>query len=157
MQLARAVHLDDSDLQVYANPARTGEWCISGGFEFSNWVEADLTGKPRQAFANGWLGLETSGRVTLVAITKIEASEYQSLVDLLAQHFVDHYGAPDLYQARPVAREELNQMLDICADHAPNTLLTVSRELGEAGVHESYRQVNAAKADLAQFALHAAP
>ena len=116
-----------------------------------------MTGKPRQAFANGWLGLETSGRVTLVAITKIEASEYQSLVDLLAQHFVDHYGAPDLYQARPVAREELNQMLDICADHAPNTLLTVSRELGEAGVHESYRQVNAAKADLAQFALHAAP
>jgi hypothetical protein len=43
MKLARAIHFDESDTRVYANSARTGEWCISGGFEFSNWGEGDLT------------------------------------------------------------------------------------------------------------------
>ncbi|MGB0957747.1 MAG: DUF6505 family protein, partial [Litorivicinus sp.] len=33
--------------------ARTGEWCISGGFEFSNWSEADLTGKAVLDFGCG--------------------------------------------------------------------------------------------------------
>ena len=47
MQLARAIHFDESDQNVFASPARTGEWCISGGFEFSNWGEADLIGKQR--------------------------------------------------------------------------------------------------------------
>ncbi|MGB0914212.1 MAG: DUF6505 family protein, partial [Phaeobacter italicus] len=88
MQLARAIHFDESDQNVFASPARTGEWCISGGFEFSNWGEADLIGKQRQAFANGWLGLETFGRVTFVAVTQIESSEMGTLTDMLAQHFV---------------------------------------------------------------------
>ena len=34
MKLARAIHCDESDMNVYHSPARTGEWCISGGFEF---------------------------------------------------------------------------------------------------------------------------
>ncbi len=75
MNLARAIHVDESDMHVFAQPARTGEWCISGGFEFSNWTEEQLTGKARQAFANGWLGVETFGRVTFVAVTKIEPHE----------------------------------------------------------------------------------
>ena len=69
MKLARAIHFDESDQRVFHVSARTGEWCIPGGFEFSNWGEAELTGKARQAFANGWLGLETFGRVTFVAVT----------------------------------------------------------------------------------------
>ena len=64
--LARAIHFDESDRNVFHAPARTGEWCVSGGFEFSNWSEGDLTGKARQAFANGWMGVETFGRVTFV-------------------------------------------------------------------------------------------
>ena len=56
MKLARAIHFDESDMNVFASPARTGEWCISGGFEFSNWGEADLTGKAWLAFANGIFG-----------------------------------------------------------------------------------------------------
>ena len=58
MKLARAIHFDESDRRVFHSPAQTGEWCISGGFEFSDWSEADLDGKARQAFANGWLGLQ---------------------------------------------------------------------------------------------------
>jgi len=157
MYLARAIHFDESDQNVFANPARTGEWCISGGFEFSNWVEADLTGKQRQAFANGWLGLETGGRVTFVAVTQIEQTELEELTKLLAQHFVSFYGAPDLASARPVALEELQQMQDLCGENPPNTLLTVARELSDAGVKESYRSIEPQSADLEQFALHVSP
>ncbi|WP_135501212.1 DUF6505 family protein [Roseovarius aestuariivivens] len=154
MKLARAIHFDESDMRVYHSPARTGEWCISGGFEFSNWAESDLEGKQRQAFSNGWLGLETFGRVTFVAVTQIEPGEMDRLTDALAQHFVDIYGAPDAATARPVAAEELGQMAEMCEDHAPNTLLTVARELSEAGVRETYRVIEAQDAGLEQFAIH---
>jgi hypothetical protein len=154
MYLARAIHFDESDRNVFHNPARTGEWAISGGFEFSNWGEADLVGKARQAFANGWLGIETFGRVTFVAVTRIEEAELEQLTDALAQHFVDVYGAPDLDTARPVAREELAHMADLCADHAPNTVLTVLRELTDAGVKEQFRYIEASEAGLDQFAIH---
>lgn len=154
--LARAIHFDESDQRIFHSPARTGEWCISGGFEFSNWEEGDLTGKARQAFANGWLGCETFGRVSCVAVTKIEENEFVALADILAQHFVDIYGAPDIETARPVALEELGQMADLCAEQAANALLTVSRELTQAGVREAYRIVEAPEADLMQFAVHGA-
>jgi len=154
MQLARAIHLDESDQRVFASPARTGEWCISGGFEFSNWGEADLTGKPRQAFANGWMGLETTGRATFVAVTQIEQDEFDRLATMLAQQFVDIYGAPDIAAARPFASEELLQMRDLCEGHAPNTLLTVSRELSPAGVKEEFRVIEPQQAGLDQFAIH---
>lgn len=157
MKLARAIHFDESDQRVFASPARTGEWCISGGFEFSDWTEADLTGKPRQAFSNGWMGLETGGRVTFVAVTQIEPAEIETLTGLLAQHFVTYYGAPSVEAAKPVAAEEIAQMAELCEDHAPNTLLTVSRELTEAGVKESYRMIEAQDAGLEQFAIHGSP
>ncbi|MBO9399592.1 DUF6505 family protein [Shimia sp. R9_3] len=157
MLLARAIHFDESDQRVYHSPARTGEWAISGGFEFSNWSEADLTGKARQAFTNGWLGVETFGRVTFVAVTAIEPAELEALTDALAQHFVEIYGAPSLEAARPVAAEELAHMADLCADHSPNTLLTVVRELTEAGVREQFRSIAPAEAELEQFAIHSVP
>lgn len=154
MKLARAIHFDESDQRIFHNPAFTGEWCISGGFEFSNWTEGDLVGKARQAFANGWFGLETSGRVTFVAVTQIEPSELETLTDLLAQHFVTYYGAPDVAAARPVAAEELGHMAELCEDHDPNTLLTVARELTPAGVKEAYRVIEPQDAGLEQFAIH---
>ena len=154
MQLARAIHFDESDTRVFPNPARTGEWCISGGFEFSNWSEADLIGKARQAFSNGWFGLETSGRVTFVAVTPIEPAEIDSLTDALARHFVTYYGAPDVAAARPVAAEELRHMLDLCDEHEANTLLTVARELTPSGVRETFRVIESQDAGLEQFAIH---
>jgi hypothetical protein len=154
MKLARAIHFDESDTRVYANSARTGEWCISGGFEFSNWSEGDLAGKQRQAFANGWLGCETFGRVTFVAVTQIEETERASLATALAQHFVDLYGAPNLEAARPVADDEIAHMIDLCEDHPPNTLLTVARDLTESGVRETFRVIEAQDAGLEQFAIH---
>jgi hypothetical protein len=154
MMLARAIHFDESDMNIFHSPARTGEWCVSGGFEFSNWSEADLTGKARQAFANGWLGIETFGRVSVVAVTQIEQAELETLTNALAQHFVDLYGAPSVEAAQGVARDEVMHMVEICDGQPANTLLLVSRELTEAGVKESFRIVEARDAGLDQFAIH---
>lgn len=154
MNLARAIHFDESDMRVFYAPARTGEWCISGGFEFSDWGEADLVGKARQAFANGWLGVETFGRVTFVAVTRVEADEVDALARCLAEHFVEIYGAPSVEAALAVAREEIAQMAELCEDHAPNLLLTVARERTDAGVKESYRSIEADDAGIEQFAIH---
>lgn len=154
MKLARVIHLDESDQRVFAVHARTGEWAISGGFAFSNWTEADLTGKDRQAFANGWLGLETFGRATFVAVTQIEPAELEALEQALARHFVESWGAPSIEAALPVARDEIAHMAELCADFAPNTLLTVARELTEAGVRESFRVIETREADIAQVAVH---
>ena len=154
MMLARAIHFDESDTNVFHAPARTGEWCISGGFEFSNWSEGDLTGKARQAFSNGWLGVETFGRVTFVAATQIEPAELDALAASLAQHFVDFYGAPSLEAAEGVARDELAHMIELCDGHPANTLLTVARELTDAGVKESFRTIEPRDAGLDQFAIH---
>ena len=156
-KLARAIHLDESDMNVFFSPARTGEWAISGGFEFSNWGDADLAGKARQAFANGWLGVETFGRVTFVAVTQVEDSELHGLAKGLAEHFVQIYGAPSVEAAMGVAQEEIAHMIDLCADHEPNTLLTVERELTEAGVRERFRSIKPDAAQLDQVAVHAVP
>jgi hypothetical protein len=50
--------------------------------------------------------------------------------------------------------EEIAQMAELSEDHAPNTLLTVSRELTPAGVKETYRAIEAQDADIMQFAVH---
>ena len=154
MKLARAIHFDESDMNVYHSPARTGEWCIAGGFEFSNWSEGDLVGKARQAFSNGWLGVETFGRVTFVAVTQIEQAELDALTNALAQHFVDIYGAPDVSAALPVAQDEIRHMVELCDEHDPNTVLTVARELTDAGVKEAFRMIERQEAALDQFAIH---
>ena len=154
MKLARAIHFDESDLNVFHSPARTGEWCISGGFEFSNWGEGDLEGKARQAFANGWLGVETFGRVTFVAVTQVEASELDQIAQNLAEHFVQLYGAPTVEAAMDVARAEIAHMTELCDEHTPNTLLTVSRELSEAGVREAFRVITPQDTQLEALAVH---
>ena len=154
MRLARTVRFDASDEQVFDLPAQPDEWAISGAFAFSDWSPEMLTGKPRQAFANGWLGLESFGRATFIATAKIEEAEYAALIDRLAAHFVDTYGAPDLATARPVAEDELGFMREMCEDHDPNTLLVVTREMVEAGISESFRAIKSREATLDMVAIH---
>lgn len=154
MMLARTLRFDESDERIFERPAEPDEWAISGAFEFSNWSAEMLTGKPRQTFANGWLGLESFGRATFVATAQIERVEYDALVERLARHFVDAYGAPDMEAARPVAQDELRDMRDMCDDHEPNTLLVVQREMVEAGVSESFRAIKPQEASLEMVAVH---
>lgn len=157
MRLARTLRFDGSDERVFERPALPGEWAISGTFEFSNWTEDMLTGQRRQAFTNGWLGLDTFGRATFVATAKIEAAEYAALIERLAAHFVDAYGAPDIASARPVAEEELRYMRELCEEHDPNTLLIVSRRLVDAGVSETFRVIRPQDATLEMVAMHGTP
>lgn len=154
MKLARTIRFDDSDLNVFERTAELDEWALSGAFEFSNWTEAELTGKARQAFSNGWLGLESFGRSTFVAVTTMSDREYEDLINRLSLHFVQRYGAPDLEAARGPAIEEIDHMRQMCEDHEDNTLLIVERDLIDMGVKESFRVIKPQDADLAQFAVH---
>ncbi|PKP80416.1 MAG: hypothetical protein CVT80_14095 [Alphaproteobacteria bacterium HGW-Alphaproteobacteria-2] len=154
MHLARVIRMDESDANVFDPAAESGEWAIPGTFAFSDWTEADLTGKARQAFANGWLGLESFGRATFVAVAPITEAEHEALIDTLSAHFVTRYGAPDLDAARPVAEEELAHMRAMCDDHDPNTLIVVIRELTEVGVKEQFRTIRPGQAELEAFAVH---
>ncbi len=154
MKLARTIRFDDSDDNVFERTAQPDEWAVSGAFAFSNWTEADLTGKKRQAFANGWLGLESFGRSTFVAVAEITDSEKQAVIQSLAGHFVLHFGAPDLDAALPVAAEEVGYMQAMCDDHDANTLLIVERTLVDAGVNEAFRAIKPQEAELDLVAIH---
>lgn len=154
MKLAQVLRLDDSDENVFALAATPGEWAISGAFAFSNWEEADLEGQRRQAFANGWLGLDSFGRATFVVVTPIDAEDYEALIDRLAVHFVEGWGAPGFDAARPVAEEELRHMREMCEDHDDNTLLVVERALVPAGVSEKFRAIVPGEARIEDIAGH---
>ena len=154
MKLARTLRLDISDDNVFEMPAPSGEWAISGGFEFSNWTEADLKGKARQAFSNGWYSIESGGRASFVGVCNITEAELEQLRQTLAQTFVECYGAPDIDAAYPVACNEIDQMRSMCEDFEDNTLLMVSRALTELGVEENYQSRAPQDASLEAFAVH---
>lgn len=137
MRFPRTIRLDSSDPHVFAVAAEPGELAVSGAFAFANLDEDALTGKTRQAFANGFLGTESFGRSTLVAVAEIDEAEYERTVEALAAHFVSHYGAPDMEAALPVARDEADYAAGLC-DHPTNMLLTVSRSLTPEGIVERF-------------------
>ncbi len=154
MQLARVIRLDESDANVFDPAAAPGEWAIPGTFAFADWTEDQITGKARQAFANGWLGLESFGRATFVAVAPVTEEEIVALTDALAAHFVVAYGAPSLEDALPVAAGEIAQMQEMCEDHAPNTLMVVERVLEDVGIRERFRTIRPRDAGLEAFAVH---
>jgi len=154
MKLARTVRLDISDQNVFENPAQSGEWATSAGFEFSNWGADDLKGKAKQAFSNGWYSVESGGRASFVSVCAITESELESVRNQLAQTFVEIYGAPSLEAAMPVAIDEIEQMRAMCEDFEDNTLLMVSRTLTDVGVEETYRSRAPQAASLEAFAVH---
>ncbi len=154
MQLARVIRLDESDANVFDPAAAPGEWAIPGTFAFADWNEDQITGKARQAFANGWLGLESFGRATFVAVAPVTEEEVVALTDALAAHFVVAYGAPSLEDALPVAAGEIAQMQEMCEDHAPNTLMVVERVLEDVGIRERFRTIRPRDAGLEAFAVH---
>ena len=154
MNFARVIRLDDTDDNVFDAAAEAGEWAIPGTFEFSNWTEAELEGKARQAFAHGWLGLGSFGRASVVAVAPITEAERAQLTDRLAAYFVDAWGAPNLEAAWPVADEEIRHMAGMCSEQEQNALMVIERELTEAGVKERLRIVPPQGASLEAFAVH---
>lgn len=154
MNLARVIRLDESDDNVFGRAAAAGEWAIPGTFAFSNWDEGDLSGKARQEFAHGWLGLTSFGRATVVAVCPITAEERADCVERLAAHFAVAWGAPSIEAARGTAEEEVAHMEAICSDHDQNTLIVLERELTGEGVRERIRLIPPQNAPLEAFAVH---
>lgn len=154
MNLARVIRLDESDTEVFREAANPGEWAIPGTFAFSNWGEAELTGKAKQEFAHGWLGLTSFGRASVVAVAPVTKAERDALVDILAFHFTEAWGAPNVEAARPVAEEEIAQMAGLCEGQEENTLIVVERDLTETGVKDRFRLIPPKGAALETFAVH---
>ena len=140
MRFPRTIRLDASDERVFECAAAPEEWAVSGAFAFADLSLEALHGKTGQAFARGFLGTRSFGWSTLVAVAEIAPDELETVVEALARHFVEHYGAPSLEAARPVARAEAGFASGLC-EHRINTLLAVERELGPDGIVERFRAI----------------
>ncbi len=143
LKLPRTIRLDASDEAVFERAAEPGEWAVAGGFAFLDTDPTGLAGKRRQAFVSGFLGTETCGWSTFVVVATADAAAEAAMVERLAALFVAAHGAPDLEAARPVARQEVELMAGLCRDHAPGTLLAITRSVdAEDGIRESFRAVD---------------
>ena len=132
--------MDASDEQVFERAAAPGEWAVPGAFAFAHTLPEDLRGKVGQAFAHGFLGIESFGWSTLVAVAEITIPEFEAVTEALARHFVDHYGAPSMAAARAPARAEAAFAQSLC-DQRTNTLIAVERDLGPDGIVERFRTI----------------
>ena len=140
MRLPRTLRLDASDLQIFETAAAPGEWAVPGTFAFSEAEPEALSGKEKLAFASGWLGTESFGRSTLVEVAEIEEAAFFAVVERLARHFVENYGAPDLAAALPAARAEADYASGLC-EHKLHSLLAVERSFTDEGISERFRLV----------------
>lgn len=144
MKILRTIRFDGSDSHVYEQAAAPDEWAISGAFSFWDWTDADLTGKHKQAFANGFLGLSTFGRSTFVAVGEAGegADGYEAIHGGLVDHLVRNFGAPSKTDAHFAATQELAFAQDLAAHQSLNTLLAISRKIDSSGeIREQVRTV----------------
>ena len=105
IKMLRTIRLDPSDSFVFDPPAQPGEWAVPGGFMFLDRDPAPFTGRDRQAFRAGFLGLTSFGWSTLVVVVEATQDERAAAVEALARHLAGHHGAPSLEQARLAAGE----------------------------------------------------
>lgn len=143
MKFLKTIRFDPSDTHVFDNAAEPDEWAVPGGFAFSGAAEDKLTDKRKQAFSNGFLSLESFGHSTFTSVAEISARDAETLVENLATRFAEHHGAPSVEAARPVAREEIEFVTDLCRETPINTVFTLRRFFDEAGeIREEFRVVD---------------
>src|SRR6202171_5174264 len=140
MKLLRTIQLDASDSFVFEKAAELGEWAVSGAFAFARDEPAKLRGKARSAFRAGFLGLASLGRSTLVQIVEASEADRGTVVDMLAAQLVAHFGAPDVYAARPAAEDEIDFVASLCV-HPAGVVVAVTRSYEEGAVREAFRAV----------------
>ena len=142
MKLLRTIRFDGSDEHVYATAALPEEWAVSGAFAFSGIAADQLTGKTRQAFANGFLGLDSFGRSTFACVAEAKEPVRALLREALAAHLVAEFGAPPMAAAEAAADEEIAFVAGLCAEAPINTVFTVRRTLSETGdIAEEFRTI----------------
>lgn len=141
IRLPRTIRLDPSDTFVYRRAAEPGEWAVTGTFLFFG-VDVDkLSGKERQAFRGGFLGIESFGWSTLAVVTEASAQARAAAAERLAEQLVASCGAPDIERARAAAEEEFAFAESLCA-HPPNTLLGIHRTSEGDSIRESFRTLH---------------
>ncbi|MBO1075109.1 DUF6505 family protein [Roseomonas marmotae] len=141
IRLPRTLRLDPSDGVIFETAAAPGEWAVPGGFAFwDDDIEA-LSGKRRQAFRAGFLGLSSFGWSTLVEVAEASPAQRAEAVSALATHIREAYGAPDQASAEAAALEEIRFAESLC-DHPPGTVLALSRSLEGGKQRERFRTLH---------------
>ena len=141
LKLPRTIRLDPSDEFVYARAAQPGEWAVTGTFMFFGVDPGGLSGKQRQAFRGGFLGIDSFGWSTLVVVQEARQEDLEDATDLLARQLVVHCGAPDSQTARAAAEEEIAFARSLCC-HPANTLIAIHRASEGASTRESFRTLH---------------
>ncbi|NKE46475.1 hypothetical protein HB662_16960 [Roseomonas frigidaquae] len=149
-RLPRTLRLDPSDTVIFAEPAEPGEWAVPGGFEFWDEAPESLSGKRRQAFRGGFLGLTSFGWSTLVEVAEASEVERAAALAALARHIRTRHGAPDDAAAEDAAREEIAFAESLC-DHPPGTVLALSRSVEDGQVRERFRTLHRRETPHSQF------
>jgi hypothetical protein len=149
-RLPRTVRLDRSDTLIFDPAAEPGEWAVPGGFEFWDESPAEMPGKRRQAFRGGFLGLASFGWSTLVEVAEASAEHRAAAVAVLAAHIRAKHGAPDEVAAQAAAEEEIAFAESLC-DHAPGTILALSRSEERGEVRERFRTLHLRDTPHTQF------
>jgi len=138
MKLIRTIRLDTSDLSVFARAAEPGEWAVSGAFMFWDQPPETLTGKDRQAFRNGFLGIDSLGWSTLAVVSEASPDERAEAVAQLALRLVTNFGAPSDEAAQAAAEQEI-AFAESLAEAAVGTLIAVERVVEEGDIRERFR------------------
>jgi hypothetical protein len=138
-RMLRTIRLDPSDTVVFDRAAEPGEPAVVGSFMFWDEDPGSLTGRARQAFRSGFLGLGSFGFSTLVSVGAVTAEEREAAVAALAAHIRAHLGAPDEASARAAAEEEIAYAEGLAEGHEPGTVIALSRSVEADGVRERFR------------------
>jgi ADP-ribose pyrophosphatase YjhB (NUDIX family) len=146
LKLLRTIRLDASDTFVFERASAPGEWAVPGAFVFWNCDPATLTGRARQAFRSGFLGLASFGHSTLAVVSEASADERAEAVAQLAAHLVAEHGAPSLADARLAAEDEISFAQSL-ADHPVGMLVALHRSVKPDGaIAEQFRTLQMADA-----------
>ncbi len=129
MRFLQTIRFDESDSHVFDIAATPGEWAVPGGFMFAGIDLRTLNGKTKQAFANGFLSLESFGYSTLTSVVEIRKADYESATKRLADKLRNECGAPTDEAAVEAASLEMKYVLDMCDDVPVNTLFALERKL----------------------------
>lgn len=147
MKFLATIRFDPTDDYVFEQAAAPDEWAVPGGFTFAHLPPEAMAGKTGQAFANGFVSLESHGHSTFASVVEISQTALDALTGDLADHLVDACGAPDRAAALKAAKVELEFVVDLCRDVNLNTVFSLRRSHNEAGeIHEEFRTITPAQA-----------
>lgn len=138
LTLLKTLRLDASDDVVFESAAAGGEIAVPGSFQFLGQDPATLTGKRRQAFNAGFLGIESFGFSTLAVVADVSETVRDEAIARLADHLLAAWGAPDPVTARAAAADEVAFSAEL-ARQPTGTVVALARRLDDGEIRERFR------------------